>query len=583
MFALAVSQPTVPTIYSIGDAMQAVRAWANIAPKRQRDLVSALSRAAKVTGLQPGAVQFTPAALRASFLRQPAAALGVTDATMKNIRSHLKAAAVRLEIIDANKGSLSLTWGSLLSLLSLGKPSVLGGFARFCSARQIGPDMVDDSVIEQFQAWLTDRTFAPHPAVVTGEVRGAWNAAVRKVAGWPQRPLSRLRDRGQYILPLSAFTTTFKESLDKFAAALTPSSVELIFGREDEDESGNGSVLPRKACRPSTIRTRLDHLRWAASAVVATGVPIEEITSLEALVTPLKRARAALIFLHERAGSKRSSSVGHVAEVMRIVARHHARLPEAEIAIIRVWAKHLSPDYRFITDKNKNHIEAMLEPDREAKLYAMPQALMNAARQLRAASPRQAASLALRAVAIELLTHIPFRLANVVGLRLDQHVCRADPTRGPITRLSIKAHETKGKRPLDMPVPGHLAATLQEWIDDFRPIIGSADCRYLFPGHGTGDLPITPQGLRDAIRETMKDYIGVPLTPHQFRHLAANIFLRENPGQYELLRQLLGHADLKSIIRSYASTERTAAVNRFHDLLEERRTSLRKPGKKGKR
>ena len=96
-----------------------------------------------------------------------------------------------------------------------------------------------------------------------------------------------------------------------------------------------------------------------------------------------------------------------------------------------------------------------------------------------------------------------------------------------------------------MPVPHHLAATLQEWINDFRPIMGSADCRYLFPGHGTGDRPITPQGMRDAIRDTIEQYIGVRLTPHQFRHLAAHVFLRDNPGQYEILRQLLGHADLK--------------------------------------
>ena len=188
----------------------------------------------------------------------------------------------------------------------------------------------------------------------------------------------------------------------------------MIFGSDLDDEN---DVTPyRRACRPSTIRTRLDHLRWAASAVAATGVSIEEITSLEALVTPLKRARDALAFLHERAGGKPSASASHVAEAMRIIAKYHARSSETEVAKIKDWAKQLSPDYTSITKKNRSHIEAMLEPRREAKLYALPSTLMKAARHLRLAAPHQAASLALRAVAIELLTHIPLRLANVIGL-----------------------------------------------------------------------------------------------------------------------------------------------------------------------
>ncbi len=580
MLAITPARRVEPITYTIADAIKCVRTWSDVLPTRQRDMISALMRAAQVTRLQPGAVQFTPANLRATLLGQPAAALGVTDATFRNIRSHLKAVGLRLGIIEAPETQQSLEWTTLLSLLSGKKALALISFGRFCTAQRIAPVAVDDDVVRQFQTWLTDHTFATNPAKLAGSVRGAWNSAVRSVAGWPQRPLSKLRDRGQYILPLSAFPSSFRESLDKFATKLAPPPVGMIFGSDLDDEN---DVTPyRRACRPSTIRTRLDHLRWAASAVAATGVSIEEITSLEALVTPLKRARDALAFLHERAGGKPSASASHVAEAMRIIAKYHARSSETEVAKIKDWAKQLSPDYTSITKKNRSHIEAMLEPRREAKLYALPSTLMKAARHLRLAAPHQAASLALRAVAIELLTHIPLRLANVIGLRLDVHLCRADPLRGQITRLSIPANEAKGRKPLEMPVPHHLAATLQEWINDFRPIMGSADCRYLFPGHGTGDRPITPQGMRDAIRDTIEQYIGVRLTPHQFRHLAAHVFLRDNPGQYEILRQLLGHADLKSIIRSYAGLERTAAIVSFHDLLEQRRKTLRaKP--KGKR
>ncbi|GAV37058.1 hypothetical protein ROTAS13_04751 [Roseomonas sp. TAS13] len=74
---------------------------------------------------------------------------------------------------------------------------------------------------------------------------------------------------------------------------------------------------------------RLAHARWAASALVASGaVAAAEIASLRDLVVPLERAQAAIRFLYERAGDGtargRPSAAGHhVAEVLRIVARHY--------------------------------------------------------------------------------------------------------------------------------------------------------------------------------------------------------------------------------------------------------------------
>jgi integrase len=45
------------------------------------------------------------------------------------------------------------------------------------------------------------------------------------------------------------------------------------------------------------------------------------------------------------------------------------------------------------------------------------------------------------------------------------------------------------------------------------------------------------------------------LTPHQFRHLAAKIVLDANAGAYELVRQLLGHKNLKTTTNFYAGID----------------------------
>ena len=43
-----------------------------------------------------------------------------------------------------------------------------------------------------------------------------------------------------------------------------------------------------------------------------------------------------------------------------------------------------------------------------------------------------------------------------------------------------------------------------------------------------------------AIENAVLRHLGVKLTPHQLRHLAAKIILDANPGAYELVRQVLG-------------------------------------------
>ena len=158
MLAITPARRVEPITYTIADAIKCVRTWSDVLPTRQRDMISALMRAAQVTRLQPGAVQFTPANLRATLLGQPAAALGVTDATFRNIRSHLKAVGLRLGIIEAPETQQSLEWTTLLSLLSGKKALALISFGRFCTAQRIAPVAVDDDVVRQVPD-LADRPY----------------------------------------------------------------------------------------------------------------------------------------------------------------------------------------------------------------------------------------------------------------------------------------------------------------------------------------------------------------------------------------------------------------------------------------
>jgi site-specific recombinase XerD len=50
---------------------------------------------------------------------------------------------------------------------------------------------------------------------------------------------------------------------------------------------------------------------------------------------------------------------------------------------------------------------------------------------------------------------------------------------------------------------------------------------------------------------------------HRFRHAVGKIFLDRNPGQYEVVRQLLGHKDIKTTVAFYAGAESASAGRHY--------------------
>lgn len=95
------------------------------------------------------------------------------------------------------------------------------------------------------------------------------------------------------------------------------------------------------------------HARWAASALVETGVPIERITSLRDLVHPVARAEAILQLLYARAGNGPSSRGTHVADVLRIIARHIEQVSPEDVAVIVELGTLVRRKYEGLTKKNR--------------------------------------------------------------------------------------------------------------------------------------------------------------------------------------------------------------------------------------
>jgi integrase len=79
--------------------------------------------------------------------------------------------------------------------------------------------------------------------------------------------------------------------------------------------------------------------------------------------------------------------------------------------------------------------------------------------------------------------------------------------------------------------------------------------------------PRTQAAIKVAIQKTVLRYLGVKLSPHQLRHLAAKLVLDANPGAFELVRQLLGHKNLRTATNFYAGIDTRRAGRAHANLL----------------
>ncbi|MDE2573754.1 MAG: tyrosine-type recombinase/integrase [Rhodospirillales bacterium] len=574
-------QDSTPPL-TIATALRLVAGWQDLSAERRRDLSSALRTAARVAGLPPDNVVLTPAFLRERLIGQPITGFGVSTSRWRNILSGLRFVLRRCDVIDADDIERAPAWAALLGRLAALERAGLAKLAEYCSARGIAPEAVELATFQAFAGYLEARTLTSRPRKFVGEVRSRWNRCHRRLGDWPGQEIAPIANPKDYTLPETAFPAEFVRDLDSFAARLAASVLDNLFDDppDHEDDAGedgdgdggeDGALTPlMKPLKASSIRTRRDHIRWAASALVASGYPIAQITSLATLVTPLDNAKTIIRYLYRRAGDKPSAAGMHVAEALRIIARHHAHLPAKAVEQIKRWAKPVKLSYPGMTENNHRAIEAVLAPEREAALLELPDALKAVARRMRPTDPKQAAGIFMRGLAIQFLTGIPLRLANLIGLRLDQHLQRPDPKHTRNSHVRIPPEEAKTPREIVMPVTREINDALAEWVADFRPAVAGQGCLYLFPGHDTGNRPITPQAMRDAIKATTARHLGVALSPHQFRHLAAQRLLAAHPGCWEAVRQLLGHASTETTRRHYAQEDTDAAcemldeINRTH-------------------
>ena len=100
--------------------------------------------------------------------------------------------------------------------------------------------------------------------------------------------------------------------------------------------------------------------------------------------------------------------------------------------------------------------------------------------------------------------------------------------------------------PLQFKLDESVTAIINEYVHDFRPVADAGQQRGLaVPGRVR---QLTRIRSRSAPRSSsgFEKSTGMRITVHQFRHAAGALILKHRPGDYELVRRILGHKSIQT-------------------------------------
>jgi integrase len=479
--------------------------------------------------------------------------------TLANHRCNAKAALLwfaKDRGLPQHGVAISPAWNRLLSQLS--DPSTryrVTPLMRFCSAIEIEPADMSEVAIDRFFDHREKTTNRKNDAASRRILARLWNASIGKVDGWPQVRLYEPPVKSKELGPAwkdfpEGLHTDIEHELERLAN---------IHRNKDGQRS--------RPCKSSTLTMRRRELMAAAKMAVKVGVPIESLTSLTALIHP---DVAEKIFEGYWPKDSNAPSAFTINLSCRFVSLARAIGGLDEKALQRLGDLRFAlEEYREMgmTEKNLALIRYVLTDGVWSRIVNLPRQLLRKARQLRDHAPVRAAVLAQIAVAVAILTVAPIRLANLASIEIDENLTKPG---GPNSNfwLMFRKYDVKNRVPLQFKLDEIVTAIINEYIHDFRPaLLRGNNADWLFPGEA-GNHKEKISFSTQIVKQVQKS-AGLRITVHQFRHAAGALILKHMPGEYELVRRILGHKSIETTKKFYLSLETTQASEIFANIVRQ--------------
>jgi integrase len=545
------SDAPIPTLQDVLDKIETLEAGT-----KKRDLKSAVITFCKVIGKTPSDVLAAPHALRVLRESVSPLAAGLTERRWPNVCSGLTKAVelVRELIPSRNTTPLLPEWKALLDAVPSKYARKLSAGMRYLSGKGVAPAAVTAAdVLEYCDAIVADR-MRPNAEKAADALIWAWNRTVKACPDWPQVTLPRPDKRDSYSFPLEFFPATFRADVEAYLGRLTQG---ILFDAGDDDDIDLGPLRP---VRPATVEARRRQLRAAASCLVHSGVPVSEIVSIATLVE-VPNAKRILHFLMQRQGGQASSGVAQMGTLLAKVALHWAKVSPEHHAKLRRLAARVAVQHSGMTAKNRERLRPFDDDALVVKFVCLPDTIRKKVERDKR-PPRLKARHAQMAAAIAILLVIPLRRTNLAAIDIHRHLVS---NRNGVY-LVIPEHETKNREPINFQIPPFALEIIQWYMIEYRPHLFGGESAALFPGRD--GQPKSPATLAIQIKDTVREFLGLEFNIHLFRHAAGKIFLDLNPGNYEVVRQLLRHKSVNTTTSAYSGAETRKAGLLYAELLE---------------
>ncbi len=483
----------------------------------------------------------------------PRSSHGRSAKTIANLRSTLKSALLFSTPGGRNppRGTpLRPEWTDLKCRLTTQRlRNGLSRMIRLASFQGVVPEAMNDTVFQSMVDTVRSRNWGRDVLRFERDVPQLWNEAVGQVPGWPA---ARLTERAavarQSHLPLAAFPASFQMDVNNY--------LEWAAGRDPL-----AADAPKQALKASTLKLRRSQLRIAASTLAEAKGDALWLKNLADLVEPENAKTILLRYLKADRSASNAFVIG-LCMTLRAAAKDWVRAPQEQLAELARIQRRIGSVPAGLTKKNRDTLRQFEDPRLLGQLLALPSRLRKDAKS-RARSPGRRLEMLRTALAIDILLAAPMRAHNLATLQLDRQL--QWPTgRGGTLYVTLNGDETKNEQPLEYPLPDSLRDLVHEYLDQDRPRFPAEVSPWLLVD--IRGKPVSVDTLRDGISKAIKRELGVAMTPHQFRHLAAKLILDAHPEALGLVRNLLGHKNIKTTHNFYAGM-RTAEAGRFYNRM----------------
>jgi integrase len=555
-----------PTLAHVDAALENNRA---LSPIRRRDLRSAVRRVARFMGAVPSQVPLELGAISQKLVGSIPIAGARKPKTLINLRSDLMAAVRASGIRPAHSARLPLSpeWQQLLSGdLSMRTRIGLGRFARWCSSSGIEPAQVSDAVLGNFMEAIRQSTLHRRPNALHRNVALIWNALAQK--------------NGSTLRPLSV--PSFRAAVRRIDWSVLPKSFRNELDRYCDWCSGDNPFAANARSRPlapRTVNLQKNHVHAALTALVESGTSPDTITSFRDLLT-IDNFNRILRRRHEMVGGGENVFNHDLARTLIEVARRWVKVEVLVLDELKRLASKIPVPLPGLTDKNKARLRQFDDPENLRRLIELPDLLWAEVKRDKKPSFRTVLK-AQAALAIGLPSYMGIRPQNLWVLGFDKHIFLHEGL-GATSTLELPAAEVKNGVEAAFDIPDHLAKMLGEYRNRLVPkVIGRRPHRLFIKADGSSKNQWSIAWL---IRTVLRRRLGLQFSGHAFRHLAAKTILDREPGNFETVRQLLGHKSLRTTVSAYAGISTRRAARHHQDLLEQalsqkpvrgRRTSAR--------